>query len=102
MVSSIADDNAGIGQALDNSGKIGADSQNRTVDPIITKSGDKCQFRGKAIGYGLAHALRHGPEVAESGAWWCKRRSKDFGSEPQQFAVRGRLPPNDASPAIER
>jgi hypothetical protein len=28
--------NTGIGQALDNSGIIGADSQNRTVDPIIT------------------------------------------------------------------
>ncbi len=31
-----SDENAGIGQALDNSGDIGADSQNRTVDPIIT------------------------------------------------------------------
>ena len=29
-------ENTGIGQALDSSGVIGADSQNRTVDPIIT------------------------------------------------------------------
>lgn len=31
-----SDDNAGIGLALDSSGVIGAESQNRTVDPVIT------------------------------------------------------------------
>jgi hypothetical protein len=33
-----SDENAGIGQAFDNQEFIGADSQNRTVDPIITKA----------------------------------------------------------------
>jgi hypothetical protein len=45
VVSSITDDNARIGQAIDNSGVIGADSQNRTVDSIITITVDASRIK---------------------------------------------------------
>jgi hypothetical protein len=40
-----SDENAGIGQALGKFRLIGADSQNRTVDPIITNPTDPLRIK---------------------------------------------------------